>query len=415
MNLDGLLQAIDRFFLDLIGLFVPGAILLWGCWTLLDQPPLPARTALLPSSVVVDLLVLISIGYALGYAVISIGETAVLPLVEMAAGLLRRSRFTAWLVPTAIVPEEQLLSEIRGSAEFDALIEQASPILPSRLSDDDSTSDVPLWRDMALSFAPEHRYSTYRFMFVSLLNLGVATALSAIVIFWLSLGAGRRLGIVYTGVPVNLWVVGTLVALSLLFVERRYQFYRRAMRVPFPVALVELSRQQDATTSDDPPNTEATSELLGERAQEPPVMFLSGGFYTGWQDRVTGACSSITFLDPRSHDLERSDLYAAWDLEAIGRSDHVFAYLEATNPGGYALALEVGYARSLGKRIILVDEKSKAGEEPERYLKMVRASADVVLGTFEEGLTYVVELDRMVRQSTFRDTMERGSPKREAE
>ena len=77
-------------------------------------------------------------------------------------------------------------------------------------------------------------------------------------------------------------------------------------------------------------------------------------------------------------------------MQAIRQSDLVFAYLEATNPAGYALALEIGYAKGLGKTVILVDEKSSVDEQAGRYLQMVRAAADAVFASFDEGVEYLL-------------------------
>ena len=63
------------------------------------------------------------------------------------------------------------------------------------------------------------------------------------------------------------------------------------------------------------------------------------------------------------------------------------AVLEAPNLGGYLLALEVGYARALDKRIIYIDEKSLSDPNIGRYLGMARACADVTFQLFKKGLT----------------------------
>jgi len=98
------------------------------------------------------------------------------------------------------------------------------------------------------------------------------------------------------------------------------------------------------------------------------------------------ACPAATYRDPRSHGLADGQEYARWDLAAIKDSDIVFAMLEVTNPGGYALALEVGYAKALGKYIVLVDEKSCARPHLRSYLEMLRIVADEVYDSFEEGV-----------------------------
>jgi hypothetical protein len=122
------------------------------------------------------------------------------------------------------------------------------------------------------------------------------------------------------------------------------------------------------------------------------TVYLAGGFHSGWQRRILSAVPSLTYLDPSKHGLTDPVRYTRWDLEAIQRSDLVFAYLEATNPAGYALALEVGFAKGLGKTVILVDERSAADEQSARHLSMVRAAADAAFSSLDEGVAYLRHL-----------------------
>ncbi|MFN7609952.1 MAG: hypothetical protein ACK5QX_03290, partial [bacterium] len=68
------------------------------------------------------------------------------------------------------------------------------------------------------------------------------------------------------------------------------------------------------------------------------------------------------------------------------RCDWMLAYLEESNPGGYNLAFEIGYAKALGKKVILVDTKSTKDEAIRRYTGMLHASADVKSNTLEDAL-----------------------------
>lgn len=122
------------------------------------------------------------------------------------------------------------------------------------------------------------------------------------------------------------------------------------------------------------------------------TVYLAGGFRSGWQARISTSVPNAIYNDPSKHGLTDPTQYTEWDLHAIKQSDVVFAYLEATNPGGYALALEIGYAKGLGKTVILVDEKSFGDEQAGRYLQMVRAAADATFNSFEEGLAYLQQL-----------------------
>jgi len=108
-------------------------------------------------------------------------------------------------------------------------------------------------------------------------------------------------------------------------------------------------------------------------------VYLAGGFRSGWQDQVMAARPSCDYLDPRSHSIKDPTLYTDWDLRAIQSCDYVVAFLENGNPGGYNLALEVGYAHALGKPIVLINEKT-------RYTSMLNEVADAVFDNLSDFL-----------------------------
>ena len=118
-------------------------------------------------------------------------------------------------------------------------------------------------------------------------------------------------------------------------------------------------------------------------------VYLAGGFQSGWQDKVMRAVPSLYYFDPRSHGLKSKAEYTAWDLEAIRRSDCIFAYLEPTNPGGYALALEIGFAKALGKFVVLIDEKSVGDDQAARYLEMLTETSEVSFKSLQEGIDFL--------------------------
>ena len=116
-------------------------------------------------------------------------------------------------------------------------------------------------------------------------------------------------------------------------------------------------------------------------------VYLSGGMRSGWQDRVKKNCPDIDFIDPRAHGLGDPDQYTLWDLLGVSVCDILFAYMEDDNPSGFGLTFEVGYAKALGKRIVLVDEQMH------KYMAIVRASADVVLSSLDEGIELLCSLN----------------------
>jgi nucleoside 2-deoxyribosyltransferase len=120
-------------------------------------------------------------------------------------------------------------------------------------------------------------------------------------------------------------------------------------------------------------------------------VYLAGGFHSGWQDLVKARTSNLRFFDPREYKLDAAELYTAWDLNAIRESDWVFAYLEKSNPGGYALALEIGFAKALGKKILLIDERSIESEMEARRFAMLHICADACFDSLDAGIAFFRE------------------------
>ena len=131
--------------------------------------------------------------------------------------------------------------------------------------------------------------------------------------------------------------------------------------------------------------------MLANPLQPLKKVYLAGGFRSNWQAQVAARLAvSFELLDPSAHNIQDPAEYTRWDLEAVRESDIVLANMEASNPGGYSLALEVGFAKALGKRIIMVDQV----EEPSvrRYFEMVRQCSDRVFPTLGDALDYLSSL-----------------------
>lgn len=118
-----------------------------------------------------------------------------------------------------------------------------------------------------------------------------------------------------------------------------------------------------------------------------PRVYLAGGFRSGWQAIVKAAVPGVRWLDPSIHHIKDPKKYTQWDLRAIRSSDLVLANMEPSNPGGYALALEVGFAKALGKAILLIDQHEE--RERRRYFEMVRQVADRRFDTLQAAIVYL--------------------------
>lgn len=119
-------------------------------------------------------------------------------------------------------------------------------------------------------------------------------------------------------------------------------------------------------------------------------IYLAGGFSSGWQETAKSKLNKFECLDPGAHGIKDPLEYTRWDLAALRDSEIVLANMEASNPGGYALALEVGFAKALGKQIYLVDQI----EDPSisHYFEMVRQCSDRVFKTLEESIEHITAM-----------------------
>lgn len=123
------------------------------------------------------------------------------------------------------------------------------------------------------------------------------------------------------------------------------------------------------------------------QSDAPKVIYLAGGFKSGWQARVIKQLPAYEFLDPSQHKIQDAGEYTRWDLDAIRASDIVLGYMEFTNPGGYSLALEIGFAHALSKTVLLVDEIKDPSVS--RYFEMVRQCSGRVFSTLAQAVEYL--------------------------
>ena len=124
-------------------------------------------------------------------------------------------------------------------------------------------------------------------------------------------------------------------------------------------------------------------------------IYLAGGMTTSdWQSIVINKVKGNGFIifNPRAHQLDNSKEYTNWDMFHVGKCDVLFAYMQAANPSGIGLSLEVGYAKALNKLIILVDEKSDADITFSKYFALVRENASIIFNSLEDGIAYLLKL-----------------------
>lgn len=120
------------------------------------------------------------------------------------------------------------------------------------------------------------------------------------------------------------------------------------------------------------------------------TIYLAGGFKSGWQQLVKNKLINWEIFDPSNTSLLKPEEYTKWDLNAIQKSNIVLAYLEENNPGGYALSLEIGYAKALEKTILLIEEHPN--ESRKKYFDMVREVSNYTFDSLHEAIKFLKEV-----------------------
>ena len=132
--------------------------------------------------------------------------------------------------------------------------------------------------------------------------------------------------------------------------------------------------------------------IKGKSFKPSPVVYLAGGMRTNWQDEVTKHFPEVVFIDPRDHNCTSEKGYTQWDLTGVQKCDVVFAFLEASNPAGQGLCVELGFARAIEKYIIYLEEP----RDNSRYFGMCRAISDFAIidekSCIEKGVEHLKKL-----------------------
>ena len=128
---------------------------------------------------------------------------------------------------------------------------------------------------------------------------------------------------------------------------------------------------------------------MDENAQVVRV-YLCGGFHSNWHEQVERGVSAVKYLfrfyNPKDKEMVRPEEYWPWDLQAIRKSDIVFAYFEkwCKEKCGAGAISEFGYAVGQNKLVILVNEVDH------RYFTQLKYWPNVVyFEKLEDGIAYL--------------------------
>lgn len=123
-------------------------------------------------------------------------------------------------------------------------------------------------------------------------------------------------------------------------------------------------------------------------------VYLAGGYKSSWQKEVKKLNGFIWF-DPKEKERPEGKVipmtlneYGTWDLHFIDKSDIVFVYVERTNTSCIGLSVEIGFAKGIGKTVILVLEPNHETIK-DRYLQFLKKVADITFETLDDGMNYL--------------------------
>lgn len=232
MIVDDSIETITRFFNDLIGSLVPGAVLAIGLSIIHLGPAKIIEVSKTMESAALGLTV-VGLLFATGHVLMAIFEVALQPFMRACRVIKAFDEASAKKRQSYCLFAE-MVNKLRGG--------DAATLTP-----DWTYNDL---RSVALSVSAEGASLGRRFMFISLLCNGVGTALVIMLVdFWWCLALNQELLFPYA-MAAN-WVVQsvlTLLTVAALF-KRGETFYGRAMATPFSIAIAELKlrRENDAS------------------------------------------------------------------------------------------------------------------------------------------------------------------------
>jgi len=226
MKIEEAVDAIAKFFNDLVGAWVPGAVLMVGL-TLMHLGPVQFQSIFKLGDTTSAALTFAGVLFAIGHALLALyNQILKTPLRKV--GLFESF--------------DETKAKTRKSYEcFAELVKTPQ--------DGTNTKD---WcyrdlRSIALSVSAEAATMGRRFMFISLLCNGVGTALTILALDFAacSLSSVKLLFTYANAVP---WVVQVLLLLVVAWTlfKQGDEFYGRAMTTPFSIAIAELKFKKDA-------------------------------------------------------------------------------------------------------------------------------------------------------------------------
>lgn len=233
MKIEEATDTIAKFFNDLIGAWVPGAVLAVSL-ALMHLGPVQLQSIIKLGDTTSAALTFASILFAIGHTLLAFHEQILKKLISK-VGLAK--------------PFDEAGAKRRKSYEWFAELVKAQQT--GAAAQDWGYNDL---RSVALSVSAEAASVGRRFMFISMLCNGVGTALAILAFDFAacSLLSPKLLFAYDHAAP---WPAQALLLLgiALALFKQGEVFYSRAMATPFSIAIAELKFKKDANADNTPP------------------------------------------------------------------------------------------------------------------------------------------------------------------
>ena len=235
MKIEEATDTIAKFFNDLIGAWVPGAVLAVGL-ALMHFGPIQLQAIFKLADTTSAALTFAGVLFASGHVLLAVYEQ-ILKKLASKVGLVR--------------PFDEVGAKRRKSYEWFAELVKAQQA--DTATQDWSYNDL---RSVALSVSTEAASMGRRFMFISLLCNGVGTAL-AILAFDFAICSWLSPKLLFAYDHAAPWFAQALLLLgiALTLFKQGEVFYNRAMATPFSIAIAELKFKKDANAGNRPPSS----------------------------------------------------------------------------------------------------------------------------------------------------------------
>ena len=229
-----LVDFIEKFYLDIIGIVVPGAFFMF---LFLSVCPFHECVSFFlnfaKSNTAIFAFAFLVASVVIGHILKTVGGYLFLPLFCGLCKLFKKN--IPHVIPSAAVCHSELIEQLQKRIEVIEFRRVFSEALKHDLGVANiSTEDFHSLRNIALSVKPESNQLVYKFMYTSLMYLGIATGLLLNYPFIIA-----RITPFCSFLDLLGFSLAWVILCSVLLFEH-FESHRRAMYVPFSSALITL-------------------------------------------------------------------------------------------------------------------------------------------------------------------------------